>query len=69
MTVFTSGAFSSASSVFFLSGIGLPPRSPSSAVSTIVEAQSVIRPAMLSGEKPANTTECTAPMRAQASMA
>ena len=28
-----------------------------------------MRPASASGEKPPNTTECTAPMRAQASMA
>ena len=33
------------------------------------QAESVIRPARLSGENPANTTECTAPMRVQASMA
>ena len=32
-------------------------------------SQSRMRPAKASGEKPPNTTECTAPMRAQASMA
>ncbi len=47
----------------------LPPRLPSSAVMTMVEPQSSIRPPRLSGEKPPNTTECTAPMRAQASIA
>ena len=33
------------------------------------DCASSMRPARLSGEKPPNTTECTAPMRAQASMA
>ena len=32
-------------------------------------SQSWMRPAMLSGEKPPKITECTAPIRAQASMA
>ena len=61
--------FLSASSVFFLSGIGRPPRTPSSAVMTNLDSASSMRPARLSGEKPPNTTECTAPMRAQASIA
>ena len=47
----------------------LPPRTPSSAVMTSVESQSWMRLAKLSGEKPPNTTECTAPIRAEASMA
>ena len=47
----------------------LPPRTPSSAVITAQAPQSAIRPARLSGEKPPNTTEWTAPMRAQASIA
>ena len=34
-----------------------------------VEVQSVMRPASESGEKPPNTTEWMAPMRAQASIA
>ena len=59
----------SASSVFFLSGIGLPPRTPSSAVMMNLESASTMRPARLSGEKPPNTTEWMAPMRAQARMA
>ena len=58
-----------ASSVFFLSGIGRPPRTPSSAVMMNLESQSLMRPERLSGEKPPNTTEWTAPMRAQARMA
>ena len=61
--------FFSASSVFFLRGIGRPPRTPSSAVTMNLESASTMRPARLSGEKPPNTTECTAPMRAQARMA
>jgi hypothetical protein len=61
--------FFSASSVFFLRGIGRPPRTPSSAVMMNFDSQSTMRPARLSGEKPPNTTEWTAPMRAQASMA
>ena len=56
-------------SVFSFSGTVLPPRTPSSAVMTTVEAQSVMRPARLSGEKPPKTTEWIAPIRAQASMA
>ncbi len=47
----------------------LPPRRPSSAVTTSFESQSVMRPASASAEKPPNTTEWMAPMRAQASMA
>jgi hypothetical protein len=47
----------------------LPPRRPSSAVMTSFDSQSSMRPARLSGEKPPNTTEWMAPMRAQASMA
>ena len=68
-TLFTFGHFFSASSVFAFSGTLRPPRSPSSEVTTMVESQSTMRPASASGEKPPNTTECTAPMRAQASMA
>ena len=62
-------AMSMALSVFSFSGIVLPPRSPSSAVMTKVDSQSMMRPASESGEKPPNTTEWIAPMRAQASMA
>jgi hypothetical protein len=38
-------------------------------VITTFEPQSAMRPASDSGEKPPNTTECTAPMRAHASIA
>ena len=46
-----------------------PPRRPSSAVMRTLEAASFMRLASDSGEKPPNTTECMAPMRAQASIA
>ena len=59
----------SASSVLCLSLTVLPPRTPSSAVMTSFDLQSVMRPTSESGEKPPNTTEWMAPMRAQASMA
>ncbi len=59
----------SAWSTFAFSGTFLPPRTPSSAVMITVDAQSEMRPASESGEKPPNTTEWIAPMRAQASIA
>ena len=68
-TVRQFGQLSSALSVLALSGIARPPRTPSSAVTTSVLSQSWIRPASASGEKPPNTTEWMAPMRAQASIA
>ena len=58
-----------AASVLALSGTLRPPRRPSSAVMTTFDLQSSMRPASESGEKPPNTTECTAPIRAQASIA
>ena len=70
ITSVTPGAFVKASSVLVFSGIGF------AAAHAFIggdddacESQSMMRPARLSGEKPPNTTECTAPMRAQASMA
>jgi hypothetical protein len=62
-------ASSTALSELLLSGIVRPPRTPSSAVTRTRESQSTMRPASASGEKPPNTTECTAPSRAHASMA
>jgi hypothetical protein len=58
-----------ASSTVRLSGMVLPPRRPSSAVITALQRASLMRSRRLSAENPANTTLCTAPMRAQASMA
>ena len=69
ITVVTSGQRVRARSTLRFSGTIRPPRRPSSAVMTTRESQSWIRPAMESGEKPPKITECTAPMRAQASMA
>src|ERR1044072_4505880 len=68
-TVVTPPALSAAASVFAFSGTVFSPRSPSSAVPTTVDLQSSMRPASESGEKPPNTTERIAPMRAQASIA
>ena len=64
----TPPALSAAASAFTLSGILRPPRTPSSAVTMMGDLQSSMRPASESGEKPPNTTEWMAPMRAQASM-
>ena len=59
---------SRARSTFIFSGVCLPPRKPSSAVMTSFDWLSTIRLARLSAEKPPKTTECTAPIRAQASI-
>ncbi|MCY1216605.1 hypothetical protein D9M71_124050 [compost metagenome] len=68
-TVETFGQSFSALSTFCFSGTYLPPRTPSSAVITVRQSASRMRSRRASGEKPPNTTECTAPIRAQASMA
>jgi hypothetical protein len=47
----------------------LPPREPASAETIRRGCASSMREARLLEAKPPNTTECTAPMRAQASMA
>ena len=62
------GSFSAAST-FAFSGTFLPPRRPSSAVMTSLLRSRATRSAIDCGEKPPNTTECIAPMRAQASIA
>jgi hypothetical protein len=69
ITVLTWPTLSQAASALALSAILRPPRMPSSAVMTTSDLQSSMRPASESGEKPPNTTEWMAPMRAQASMA
>ena len=51
------------------SGIGFWPRITPLAVTTTVDCASISRPESASAEKPPKTTECTAPMRAHASMA
>ncbi|OKA43649.1 hypothetical protein BH759_17210 [Ralstonia solanacearum] len=52
-----------------LSGNALPPRICSSAVMTAMAPTSTIRSCSDLAENPPNTTECVAPMRAQACMA
>ena len=59
----------SALSALALSGVRRPPRGASSAVTTSLAPESSMRERSASAEKPAKTTEWTAPMRAQASMA
>ena len=68
-TFFTVGQVLSAASALTFSGTLRPPRRPSSAVMRKLDSQSWMRLARLSGEKPPKTIECTAPMRAQASIA
>ena len=59
---------SKALSTLVLSGVYLPPRTPSSAVITNLAWLSTIRLAKLSAEKPPNTTVWMAPIRAQANI-
>ncbi len=68
-TVWTSGQCSIALSLLFFSGTAFLPRRPSSAVITTRQSESRMRSLSDSGEKPPNTTEWTAPIRVQASMA
>jgi hypothetical protein len=63
------GAVFKASSTLTFKGTTLPPRWPSSAVTTIFAPQSLMRSDNDFGENPPNTTEWTAPMRAHASIA
>jgi hypothetical protein len=57
-----------ARSTVFLSGTFLPPRRPSFAVTTTLHRASMMRSRSESAENPPKTTECTAPMRAHASI-
>ena len=55
-----------------LAFIGMPPLGPRKAVSWVIsslQVESLMRSRSDSAEKAPNTMECTAPMRAQASMA
>ncbi len=63
------GQRASATSVLALRGTTEPRRQAPSWVITTLASASMIRSARASEEKPPNTTLCTAPMRAQASMA
>ena len=69
MQVWVSGQDSRAWWVLPLSGTLRPPRGPSSAVTTTRQSESRMRSRNASGENPPNTTECTAPIRVQASIA
>ncbi len=59
---------STALSTVAFRGMRLPPRRPSLAVKTTLQPASRMRSRSDSAEKPAKTTEWTAPIRAQASM-
>ena len=59
----------SALSALALSGVRRPPRGASSAVTRSFAPESSMRERSASAEKPAKTTEWTAPIRAQASIA
>ena len=59
----------SASSTIAFSGRLLPPRACSSAVITATAPASMMRSCSDFAEKPPNTTECVAPIRAQACIA
>ena len=59
----------SASSTTGFRGISFPPRNCPSAVITAIAPASMILSCTLFAEKPPNTTECVAPMRAQACIA
>ncbi len=66
ITCFTSGHFSNASSIMPLRLMVFSPLYDPSEVITILHSASRIRSTREREEKPANTTECTAPMRAHA---
>ena len=61
------GVFTRATSLFAFSATVAPRRHPPSAVMSTFASASLMRSASASGEKPPNTTEWAAPMRAQAS--
>mmetsp|Transcript_98203 Transcript_98203/g.262341 ORF Transcript_98203/g.262341 Transcript_98203/m.262341 type:complete len:241 (+) Transcript_98203:2689-3411(+) len=73
MVVFTAKpslwASSTAASAIRFKGMALVPRITPSAVIKTPDWASMIRPAKDSAENPPNTTECTAPRRAQANIA
>ena len=69
MTSLIDGVPSSASSAICFSGTTCPRRQPPSAVMSSVHCASLMRSRSDSELKPPKTTECTAPMRAHASIA
>ena len=68
-TCSTPGQRATARSALALSGTTDPRRQPPSAVTSTLAPASLMRSASESGLKPPNTTECGAPILAQASMA
>ncbi len=68
-TFSTEGALARATSAMGLSRWAWPLRKPPSAVTRTLHSASLMRSDSESAEKPPNTTEWGAPMRAQASMA
>ena len=69
LRTFSQPPMANASSTTGLSGISRPPRNWPSAVITSVAPASMMRSCRLFAEKPPNTTEWVAPMRAQACIA
>ncbi len=65
----TPGNWAIALSALALSGVLRPPRGASSAVTITFAPESTMRERSASAENPAKTIECTAPIRAHASMA
>ena len=63
------GHSASASSTVSFSGTTVPRRHAPSPVTSTLASASLMRSRSESAEKPPNTTECTAPIRAQASNA
>ena len=64
------GVFLRASSAFFFIGISVfMPLTPASCVTKTLHSESLILDSKLSGEKAPKTTECTAPILAQANSA
>jgi hypothetical protein len=68
-TLATQGVFTNASSIIPFKSIVLFPRYPPSEVMTILQSLSFILVATADAENPAKTTECMAPIRAQAKVA
>ena len=68
-TLSIEGVSSRASSALAFKGVTLPPLGPPSAVTRTFASQSLMRSRRESAEKAPKTTECGAPMRAQASIA
>ena len=69
LRTFSQPPIAKASSTTGFRGISLPPRNCPSAMVTSVAPASTMRSCSDLAEKPPNTTECVAPIRAQACIA